>query len=439
MLKSNTTDPVANSTRNRNPHWLEKPRFGAALVASLAVGGIIRLIYVFSFFGRPDPIISGDGFLYNLEALRLADGLGYTAAMWDVGAQAAQHPPLWVTVLAGFSALGVDTINEQQLLGVFIGLLVIVVAALIGRLVFGDPGGIAAGAIAAIYPGFWVLDAQILSEPIALVLLGISIIAFYRLSNQPNVRHAIEVGLSVGLLVLARSEQIALLVLLAPIFLFKATYLSIGRRAVLGLIVIGVVALLLSPWVIHNSNRFEEPVLISSNMGVGLLTGNCSSTFEGELKGFYDMKCLKYADKPEGKPDRSVMDRLQREAAFNQIRENLDKLPLAIAARYGRAFGMYRTKHTVTEVAKWHGTATWPVWAWVISFWVVLALAIIGAAAAIRSRIDIMPLVVPILVMLAVVAAFFGEPRYHTLADLSFVVLAGFGLVTIATKFQNSR
>ena len=327
-----------------------------------------------------------------------------------------------------------DTINEQQLLGVFIGLLVIVVAALIGRLVFGDPGGIAAGAIAAIYPGFWVLDAQILSEPIALVLLGISIIAFYRLSNQPNVRHAIEVGLSVGLLVLARSEQIALLVLLAPIFLFKATYLSIGRRAV-----IGVVALLLSPWVIHNSNRFEEPVLISSNMGVGLLTGNCSSTFEGELKGFYDMKCLKYADKPEGKPDRSVMDRLQREAAFNQIRENLDKLPLAIAARYGRAFGMYRTKHTVTEVAKWHGTATWPVWAWVISFWVVLALAIIGAAAAIRSRIDIMPLVVPILVMLAVVAAFFGEPRYHTLADLSFVVLAGFGLVTIATKFQNSR
>lgn len=439
LLKSNTADPVANSSGNRNSHWFEKHRFGAALVVSLAVGGIIRFFYVFSFFGRPDPIIGGDGFSYHLEALRLADGLGYTASMWDVGAQASQHPPLWVTVLGGFSALGVDTINEQQLLGVFIGLLVIVMAALVGRLVFGDPGGIAAGAIAAIYPGFWVLDAQILSEPIALVLLGISIIAFYRLSNQPNVRHAIEVGLSVGLLVLARSEQIALLVLLAPIFFLKATYLSIGRRAVLGLIVIGVVALLLSPWVIHNSNRFEEPVLISSNMGVGLLTGNCSSTFEGELKGFYDMKCLKYADKPEGKPDRSVMDRLQREAAFNQIRENLDKLPLAIAARYGRAFGMYRTNHTVTEVAKWQGTPTWPIWAWVVSFWVVLAFAIIGALAAIRSRIDIMPLVVPILVMLAVVAAFFGEPRYHTLADLSFVVLAGFGLVTIATKFQNSR
>ena len=433
-MKSNTTDPIANSTRIRNSQWLEKHRFGVALVVSLAVGGIIRLFYVFSFFGRPDPIIRGDGFSYHLEALRLADGLGYTAAMWDVGAQSAQHPPLWVTVLAGFSALGLDTIHEQQLLGVFIGLLVIVVAAVIGRLFFGDPGGIAAGAIAALYPGFWVLDAQILSEPIALVLLGISIIAFYRLSSQPNVRHAIEVGIAVGLLVLARSEQIALLILLAPILLFKATHLGIGRRAMLGLMVIGIVALLLSPWVIHNANRFEEPVLISSNMGVGLLVGNCSSTFEGDRKGFFDMACLSYADKPERDADRSVMDRLQAEAAVIQIRDNLDKLPLTIAARYGRAFGVYRTNHTVTEIAKWQGSAAWPVWAWVISFWFVFGLAIIGAMAAIRSRIDILPLVVPILVMLGVVAVFYGEPRYHTMADLSFVVLAGFGLVTITTR-----
>lgn len=438
FLKTNIPPPPANTTRNRYPRWLEEIRFGPALAVSLTVGGLIRLVYVLSFGGLPYPPIGGDGFSYHLEALRLADGLGYTSALWDVGAQTAHHPPAWVTVLGGFSALGLDTIHEHQLLGVLIGMLVIVVSAVVGRLFFGVPAGVAAGAVAAIYPGFWVLDAQILSEPLALVMLGASMIALYRFSRQMNVRHAIEVGILVGLTTLTRPEQIALLVVLVPI-LWRATQLSFARRTLLGLIIIGIVALLLSPWVIHNANRFEQPVLISSNMGTGLLIGNCSSTFEGKNKGFFDMSCLRYAKKPDGGADRAVMDRLHRDAAIIQIRDNLDKLPLMIVARWGRAFGLYRTNHTVTEVANWHGTVTWPVWAWVISFWLVAALAVIGTTTAIRSRIDILPLAIPVLVMLGVVGVFYGEPRYHTMADLSLVVLAGFGLATLASKSGSNR
>ena len=58
-------------------------------------------------------------------------------------------------------------------------------------------------------------------------------------------------------------------------------------------------------------------------------------------------------------------------------------------------------------------------------------LAIVGATAAIRARIDISPLAISVLIMLGVVGVFYGEPRYHTMADLSLVVLAGFGLVKI--------
>ncbi|CAA0111787.1 Uncharacterised protein [Halioglobus japonicus] len=405
-------------------------RFGPALAASLIVGGLIRLLYILIVFGATDPALGGDGLSYHLEALRLADGLGYTSAMWDIGAQTAHHPPAWVTLLGGVSALGFDTIHQHQLLGVLIGMLVIVVSAVIGRLFFGETAGVAAGAFAAIYPGFWVLDAQILSEPLALVLLGASIIAFYWFSKAPNVPHAIAVGFFVGLTTLTRPEQIALLVLLIPI-LWRAAQLSYARRALLALLVFAIVALLIAPWAIFNAKRFEVPVFMSTNMGTGLLIGNCPLTFEGKNRGFFDMGCLKYAKKPAGIKDRAVKDRLHRDAAIIQIRDNLDKLPLTIVARYGRAFGVYRTRHTVAEVAQWHGTATWPVWAWVISFWFVAALAVIGAAAAIRERIDISPLAISILVMLGVLGVFYGEPRYHTMADLSLVVLAGFGLAKI--------
>jgi 4-amino-4-deoxy-L-arabinose transferase-like glycosyltransferase len=428
FLKPNISDTLANTTRNHG--WMARIRFGPALIVSLVLGGLIRLIYISIIFGFNDPVVGGDGLSYHLEALRLADGLGYTSALWDVGAQTAHHPPGWVTVLAGFSALGFDTIYEHQMLGVLIGMLVILVAALIGRLFFGDLAGAAAGAVAAVYPGFWVLDAQILSEPLALVLLGASIIAFYRFSRQPNVRHAVEVGFFVGLTTLTRPEQIALLVLLVPI-LWRAAQLSYLRRSLLALIVVSIVALLITPWVIFNANRFQEPVFISSNMGTGLLIGNCSSTFDGENKGFFDMSCLRYAKKADSGADRAVKDHLHRDAAIIQIRDNLDKLPLTMVARYGRAFGLYRAGHTVAEVAEWHHTVTWPVWAWVISFWFVAGLAIIGATAAIRARIDISPLAISVLVMLGVVGVFYGEPRYHTMADLSLVVLAGFGLIRI--------
>tara|TARA_R110002049_G_scaffold177382_13_gene344553 strand:- start:340 stop:1677 length:1338 start_codon:yes stop_codon:yes gene_type:complete len=422
--------PDTRPRANPYPQWLANIRFGPALAISLIVGGSIRLLYILLVFGATDPMLDGDGLSYHLEALRLADGLGYTSAMWDVGAQTAHHPPAWVTLLGGVSVLGFDTIHEHQMLGVLIGMLVIAVCAWVGRLFFGDLAGVAAGALAAVYPGFWVLDAQILSEPLALALLGASIIAFYRFSRVPNARHAIAVGFFVGLTTLTRPEQIALLVLLIPI-LWRAAQLSFTRRALLALLVFAIVALLITPWAVFNAKRFEIPVFMSTNMGAGLLIGNCPLTFEGKNRGFFDMGCLKYAKKSKKIKDRAVTDRLHRDAAIEQIRNNLDKLPLTLVARYGRAFGVYRLRHTVEEVSQWHGTPRWPVWAWVTSFWFIAALAVVGATAAIRARIDISPLAISILLMLGVLGVFYGEPRYHTMADLSFVVLAGFGLITL--------
>jgi hypothetical protein len=61
-----------------------------------------------------------------------------------------------------------------------------------------------------------------------------------------------------------------------------------------------------------------------------------------------------------------------RDAAFHNMRDNLDRLPATVLARYGRSLGVFRPAQTVEIVANWLGTATWPVWAWIASFWVLL-------------------------------------------------------------------
>jgi 4-amino-4-deoxy-L-arabinose transferase-like glycosyltransferase len=407
--------------------------FRIALLGSVVIGALIRFSYIASFIGRPAPAVRGDGFSYHLDAIRLSEGLGYTATFWN-GAEAAHHPPGWVTVLGGFSALGLDDLLSHQIIGALIGLLIIVVAALIGRRLFGEVTGGVAGAIAALYPGFWVLEAQILAEPLAILMLGLSIIALYRFSERTDLRRAIEVGVLLGLTALVRSELLALLVIVLPVILWQAKSVSLARRGMLGLVTIGCVILMVSPWAIFNAKRFQEPVLLSSNMGSALLLGNCPLTFEGEMMGFYDMKCLKYADTGDA-VDSSVRDGLYRAAAIDQIRENWKKLPYTVAARYGRTLGVYRSQQTVTKVAAWHGTAPWPVWAWVISFWVVSLLAIVGAVTAIRARSKLLPLLAPIFITLGVVAVISGEPRYHTMADLSLVVLAALGTVILVKHF----
>ena len=68
------------------------------------------------------------------------------------------------------------------------------------------------------------------------------------------------------------------------------------------------------------------------------------------------------------------------------------------------------------------------VWAWVVSFWVLLPLAVFGSLRARRARQFQWPLVAPAAVALLLVMAVYGEPRYHSPADLGIVVLAAAGL-----------
>jgi hypothetical protein len=192
------------------PFWL-------GIAAAVVVGTVVRITYL--LHGAP-VVVLGDGFDYRLRALRLADGLGYTSALGRGGAETAHHPPGWVTLLAGVAEAGGRSMRAHQVTGLVIGLGVILLAGLVGRRYAGRRVGAVAAFLAAAYPGFWVLDVQILAEPLSLLLVGVLMLVLVDLWQRPTLGRAVLAGAISGAAALVRSEQILLLAIaVAPVLL----------------------------------------------------------------------------------------------------------------------------------------------------------------------------------------------------------------------------
>jgi 4-amino-4-deoxy-L-arabinose transferase-like glycosyltransferase len=421
-------------TRRRRWSASQHARFWLGMVSAVGLGAVFRFTYL--YHGAPTWVL-GDGFWYYVRALRLADGLGYTSAP---GVEYAHHPPAWVTLLAGVSELGWRSMRSYQVTGLVIGLAVILVAGLVGRRYAGHRAGVLAAFLAAVYPGFWVIDVQILSEPLGLLVLGVLMLALAGLWERPTLARAILSGAAVGALALVRGEQLALLVVaVAPILLLNprvGTWKRLAWTAASGLAAVVLVV----PWTIHNLSRFEEPVVLSTNGGSTLLAGNCPPrTYGGELVGSFDVTCNRQRARRNLDLDASQADVQASHIALDNMRDNLERLPATILARYARTMGVFRPAQTVGIDANWFGSATWPVWAWVTSFWVLAPLAAYGSVLLGRSRRFQWPLVAPAVIVLIVVTVAFGDPRYHTMADLGIVVLAAVALNELTRRPTRSR
>jgi Dolichyl-phosphate-mannose-protein mannosyltransferase len=408
--------------------------FWLGVASGMALGAAVRFAYL--FHGAP-VLVASDGFTYYFEALRIADGLGYTSPIGEVGAEWAHNPPGWVTVLAGVTEAGGRSMRAHQVTGLVIGLGVVALAGLVGRRYAGRRVGVVAAFLAAVYPGFWVLDVQILSEPLGLLVAGLLMLVLADLWERPTLARAVLAGAVSGALALVRSEQLALLVIaVAPILIFN--HRIILRRRLAWTAVATLTALIaIAPWTIHNLGRFEEPVLLSTNGGSVLLLGNCSMTYGGELLGATDDRCIAEIDVP-AELDRSQRDIRFRRAAFENMRNNVDRLPATVLARYGRALSVFRPTQTVGFAAAWLGSATWPVWAWITSYWLLVPLAAYGSLLLLRTRTFQWPLFAPAAIALLVVTVASGEPRFHTPGDLGIVVLAAVGLDRLMRRLRKA-
>jgi 4-amino-4-deoxy-L-arabinose transferase-like glycosyltransferase len=397
-------------------------RFWVLLLLVTGAALAWRLVYVV-WMRHID--LTGDGFHYHFASVYLTDGKGFVNPLVvdPLGnpTEDALHPPAWTLLLAGANELGMSSIYLHQIVACLVGAATVFMTGLAGREAVGPRVGLIGAALAAVYANVWLYERELLSEPLAMFGVALTIYLSYRFRKRPALTGAMFLGASVALLAMTRAEMVALGPLLVLPLIFGRAGLPWSRRigwlAVAGLTCVVVI----SPWPIYNTTRFERFVPLTTGLGTAMAAGNCGPTYEGELLGYYQFGCFAYYGTPPG--DTSVAEGYYRHIATDFMRDNLSDVPKVVAARIGRTFNLYRPGQQINLETE-RGTDVWVIEFGTLMYFALLPFGIAGVVIARRRRVAVYPLLVyPAIVALAVVPTI-GSVRYRAPAEIPLVLLA---------------
>ena len=432
--------PVAEGARRAAP-VAEGPgvrRFWWWLAGITAAGLAVRLIYLIGW--RTPWLVIGDPYYYHQGANLLADGEGYVHPyqylLFGVRMPGADHPPGYMTVLAGFSWLGLRSFFQHQVISCVIGAAGVTAMGVAGRRIAGERVGLIVAVLAALSPNLFYFDAMVVSESMMVATTAAILWATYRWWDRPSLRSAVTFGVVIGVAALVRSESILLGPLLAvPVVWWRrrragADGEPAGRAAWLPQLgLAGLAALVVvAPWVGYNMSRFEEPTTLSAQLDQTFGTANCETVYEGDRVGYWSLACIQETEHlvPEG--DASAQGRGFREIAFRYARDHADRVPYVVAARVGRTFGLYQPQEQLlldtsvdqkevvlgqVGMVAWYGIA------------VGGAFGLLGLRRAGRP---IFPIVAVVGSVVVVVALVYGNTRFRLPAELALMVPAAVSL-----------
>ena len=217
---------------------------------SVAVALIARALYW--WLVTPEWIPRSDADQYLQIARNLADGDGYSLIFPQLELHAtAFRPPLYPAILSVPAWLfGPDVLWPSRLLSLLLGLAVVAaVVWLVGRIA-SPTAALVTGLLVALYPPLIANDTVTLTEPLALLLLVLLLIAL----DTPRPCLA---GLLAGLILLTRPNAY-LVVLVAAL----AVWRLVGWRKAAACV--GVALVVVSPWAIRNQIEMGSPRLTTS-------------------------------------------------------------------------------------------------------------------------------------------------------------------------------
>jgi len=412
-----------------------------------------------------------DPLYVHLQGKFIGEGHWFVDPLWlrstGEAVASAQKPPLYPLLLGVSSFLGLSSVTAHRLVSGVVGVVAVVLIATVARRLAGPRAGLAAGALAAIYPMFWVNDLLLQTESLFAGVAALTMLAGYRFWRTPTVAAAVWLGLAVGLATLTRAESALLGLFLVVPLAWVTRPLSVRDR-VARVLVSGLAAgLLISPWVLWNLSRFNEPVYVSTGAGAVLNTASCDQTYFGDGLGYYgdcfdlatvpaatqrrmcerlglDAGCFadpdQFARVQESVQDRHVYDESERELiardqATAYIADHRSRLPVVMAARVGRMWDVYRPAQNVrfNDTLEGRGERASQAGLWM--YYALLPLAVVGGVSLHRRRITLIPLVAPMLLISVTAALAFGTTRYRVPADVALVVLAGIGVAALVGRW----
>ena len=381
---------------------------------------------------QQDVAVGGDGFHY-LGSARLAGQGQWFEFPFSPGGPDAHHPPVWTVMLSSVAVAGANAPLPYQLFAAMIGASTIALVGAAGRKIVDERVGLIVAALAAVYPGLWRYERELLSEVVLMPLVALVLLFAYRYRDRPSLANAILLSAVCSVLALARAEQLALFVLLVLPLVLATRVVSWTRRFMWLTACAGTGLVLMAPWAAFNAARFKEPSLLSTGTGSTMLAGACDATYSGDLMGHFDtLHCIQPHYGPLASLDRSEFDLETRELALNYTLDHLDRLPAVILAREGRTFGVYRPFQEVRLGSRWSGTAAWVGYVWTLAYWVLLPFAVAGGVILRRRRVPLYPLLVEFAIVLISAAITFGLIRYRAAAEVPFLILSAVAIDSLA-------
>ena len=448
-IRTSQTPPEPTET----PRGSGRRRFVLGLSLIALAGLVVRVVYVLGW-KNPGPAY-GDALYYHWGANYLADGEGYLhplQLLWEgLRIPGADHPPGYMTVLAAFSLVGLQTFLQHQLVSCLLGTAGVVAMGLAGRRIGGERVGYLVALATALSPNVWFHDAAVMSETLVVGTTGAVLLTAYRWWDRRTLEAALWFGAAVGVAGLVRSEAL----LLGPAI---ALPLAVGawRRAggddptavaararAIGLQVAaagGLAVLLLAPWAVYNLTRFEHPVPLSAQFDHTLVAANCDDVYYGPNTGYWSRRCVE-AVEPLTDPldDASEEAVVYRRLTRDYLGNHTERATQVVGLRVLRTFGLYQQENQLDLDRQLDSKEKGLGQVGLLSWYLVAVAGVFGLFIMRRAGRAIFPIVALVGVTALTVAVTYGATRFRLPAELALFVPAAVSVDTALAAWSRRR
>jgi hypothetical protein len=426
----------------------EKHRFHVGLAAIALAALAIRIVFIVVV--APTVPKLGDANAYHLLAIYLAEGKGYIRPfdhlLLHLNRPTAEYPPLFSMFLAVPTKLGADTVEQQRIVLAFVGAGTVTLVGLLGRRVVSGAVGLAAAALAAIYPMLFLSEATLMSESLYVFLVALLLLCAYRAYDDPKPARFVVLGAVAGAATLVRAEGVLLGAIVAGAVVVVLHDLTLRQRFAKIGIAVGVSLLVIAPWAIRNTLQFHAFVPVSNNAATLVDGANCDVTYGGPQLGLWretfsgnrlpispsqGQACFQGFDISDPHFDEAKASSTDLHAGASYAFRHLGSLPKVAAVRVLRTWGVYSPSQQVSFESLEGRPRSWQMRG-TIMYWVLAPLAIGGAVLLRRRRRPIGPLVATAVTVTLVAALTYGQQRFRIAAEPAILVLAAVPPVGLA-------
>jgi hypothetical protein len=292
----------------------------------------------------------------------------------------------------------------------------------LGRQLAGARAGLLAAGLAAVYAQLFVVDGTLIAESLYAPLIVLTLIVAYRFVDRPSWPYAAALGGLIGLATLTRSDGILLLPVLGAPLAWRAARGRLRAFAIMA----AATALVVSPWLVRNWLQFDRFPLLSSNGALTQGATNCAATFSGPRIGFVAHECALSSSCLRIRDELPQSDCFVRRAR-EYVGDNVERLPLVLAARVGRVWNLYKPGADRAYGQFWARERTIATVGMAMYALFILA-GLYGAVQLRRRGVTLLPLLATFVMATLTAMIAFGFSRYRLVAEPAIVVLAAVGL-----------